>query len=73
MRLVLVVHLSLNQMKWLISGTLNFTGHEVKMFCNSTGWMITKIGSKDLNDYYLLFIIIYLFGCYLILQDLRVE
>ena len=53
MRLVLVVHLSLNQMRWLISGTLNFTGRAVKMFCNSTGWIITEIGSKGLNNYHL--------------------
>ena len=32
MRLVLVVHLSLNQMGWLISDTLNFTGMQSKCF-----------------------------------------
>ena len=32
MTLVLVVHFSLDQVRWLISGTLNFTGMQSKCF-----------------------------------------
>ena len=63
-----------NQMRWLI------TGHAV-MFCNSTGWIITEIGSRGLNNYFFIIICLVLLnlrvdevakkaGCWLILTGL---
>ena len=51
------------------------------MFCNSTGWIITEIGSRGLNNYFFIIICLVLLnlrvdevakkaGCWLILTGL---